>query len=117
MELIGHLALGSVKGSKQKKKYCDNFAESAHVRVGAAGAPVFIFIFPLELLVASRIVAAFAKLTKGSWIYRVFMEIGCSLQVLLCWPYYGVFCNAILALLVQRQIVYVVSVALVQTFR
>lgn len=76
LELIGRLALGSVKGSKQKKIHCDNIAESAHVRVGTVGAPVFISIFPLELLVASRIVAAFAKLTKGSWIYRVFMENG-----------------------------------------
>lgn len=48
-------------------------------------APAFIFIFPLELLVVSRIVVAFAKLTKWSWIYRVFAEIGLPPRVLLCW--------------------------------
>lgn len=64
-------------------------------------APAFIFIFPLELLVVSRIVVAFAKLTQveldlpsvcGNWVTPS------SVFVL---AYYGVFCSAILAWLGQ----------------
>lgn len=81
-------------------------------------APAFIFIFPLELLVVSRIVVAFAKLTKWSWIYRVFAEIGLPPRVLLCWR--TMVCFAVqswLGLAWPVTIVYAVSVLLVQTFQ
>lgn len=99
MELIGRLALGNVKGSKQKKIHCDNYAKSAHVRVGTAGAPVFIFIFSPRaacnqpnLLPPSPNLPREAGFTACSWKLGVPFECFCAGPTMVCFAVQSWLC-------------------------